>query len=217
MATHAWFPFVPMPPQAPPSEQEEDSPLENSGSMKDEMIHLYLNNSTMVLAILREACLLGAPRCHGIGMLVGAFGICKEQEQVREAILEERLMLTAFSLNYSELHAGEGVLGVQSVMQMQRWPNYALNSSVFQFQSVMQMQRWPYSGRQTATEEADEAATERAGDMDGDKGGGQGGDARGGIATRLRATESDLMRCGFRPDAIEPKKTTHTKITPKRY
>nr|ABG22026.1 hypothetical protein LOC_Os12g30444 [Oryza sativa Japonica Group] len=40
----------------------------------------------MALAILREACLLGAPRCHGIGMLVGAFGICKEQ--VREAILE---------------------------------------------------------------------------------------------------------------------------------
>uniref|UniRef100_I1R6F8 Uncharacterized protein n=1 Tax=Oryza glaberrima TaxID=4538 RepID=I1R6F8_ORYGL len=75
-----------MPPQAPPSEQEEDSPLENSGSMKDEMIHLYLNNSTMALAIPREACLLGAPRCHGIGMLVGAFGICKEQ--VREAILE---------------------------------------------------------------------------------------------------------------------------------
>jgi formin 2 len=56
--------------------------------MKDEMIHLYLNNSTMALAIPREACLLGAPRCHGIGMLVGVFGICKEQEQVREAILE---------------------------------------------------------------------------------------------------------------------------------
>jgi formin 2 len=56
--------------------------------MKDEMIHLYLNNSTMALAIPREACLLGAPRCHGIGMLVGAFSICKEQEQVREAILE---------------------------------------------------------------------------------------------------------------------------------
>ncbi|EEC68862.1 hypothetical protein OsI_37463 [Oryza sativa Indica Group] len=113
MATHAWFPFVPMPPQAPPSEQEEDSPLDNSGSMKDEMIHLYLNNSTMALAIPREACLLGAPRCHGIGMLVGAFSICKEQEQVREAILEERLMLTAFLLTYSEPHAGEGVLGVQ--------------------------------------------------------------------------------------------------------
>nr|BAD45658.1 hypothetical protein [Oryza sativa Japonica Group] len=113
MAMHAWLPFVPMLPQAPPSEQEEDSPLENSGSMKDEMIHLYLNNSTMALAIPREACLLGAPRCHGIGMLVGAFGICKEQEQVREAILEERLMLTAFLLTYSEPHAGKGVLGVQ--------------------------------------------------------------------------------------------------------
>ncbi|EEC80317.1 hypothetical protein OsI_22359 [Oryza sativa Indica Group] len=107
MAMHAWLPFVPMLPQAPPSEQEEDSPLENSGSMKDEMIHLYLNNSTMALAIPREACLLGAPRCHGIGMLVGAFGICKEQEQVREAILE------AFLLTYSEPHAGKGVLGVQ--------------------------------------------------------------------------------------------------------
>uniref|UniRef100_A0A0D3GH47 Uncharacterized protein n=1 Tax=Oryza barthii TaxID=65489 RepID=A0A0D3GH47_9ORYZ len=81
--------------------------------MKDEMIHLYLNNSTMALAIPREACLLGAPRCHGIGMLVGAFSICKEQEQVHEAILEERLMLTAFLLTYSEPHASEGVLGVQ--------------------------------------------------------------------------------------------------------
>ncbi|KAF0924189.1 hypothetical protein E2562_008486 [Oryza meyeriana var. granulata] len=102
MAAHAWNPFVPMPPQASPSEEEEDSPSEKSirksrplhsdklkpGSlhMKDEMIHLYLNNSTMAAAMPREVCLLGAPRCHGIGMLVGALGISKEQ--VREAILE---------------------------------------------------------------------------------------------------------------------------------
>nr|AAW56932.1 unknown protein [Oryza sativa Japonica Group] len=102
MAAHAWNPFVPMPPQAPPSEEEEEhSPSEKSmrksrplhsdklkpGSlhMKDEMIHLYLNNS-MAAAMPREVCLLGAPRCHGIGMLVGALGISKEQ--VREAILE---------------------------------------------------------------------------------------------------------------------------------
>uniref|UniRef100_A0A0E0KXG9 Formin-like protein n=1 Tax=Oryza punctata TaxID=4537 RepID=A0A0E0KXG9_ORYPU len=103
MAAHAWNPFVPMPPyQAPPSEpEEEESPSEKSmrksrplhsdklkpGSlhMKDEMIHLYLNNS-MAATMPREVCLLGAPRCHGIGMLVGALGVSKEQ--VREAILE---------------------------------------------------------------------------------------------------------------------------------
>ncbi|XP_006653941.2 formin-like protein 14 [Oryza brachyantha] len=101
MAAHAWNPFVPTPPQAPPSE-EEDSPSEKSmrksrplhsdklkpGSLhtKDEMIHLYLNNSTMAAAMPREVCLLGAPRCHGIGMLVGALGVSKEQ--VREALME---------------------------------------------------------------------------------------------------------------------------------
>ncbi|KAL5229680.1 hypothetical protein ABZP36_028456 [Zizania latifolia] len=99
MAAHAWNPFVPMPPQAAPSD-EEDSPSEKSmrksrplhsdklkpGSlhMKDEMIQLYLNNTAT--AVRREVCLLGARRCHGIGMLVGALGVSKEQ--VREAILE---------------------------------------------------------------------------------------------------------------------------------
>uniref|UniRef100_A0A0D9WBS2 Formin-like protein n=1 Tax=Leersia perrieri TaxID=77586 RepID=A0A0D9WBS2_9ORYZ len=105
MAAHAWNPFVPVPPQAAPISEDDgeaSSPSEKSmrktrplhsdklkpGSlhMKDEMINLYLNNSTMATAMPREVCLLGAPRCHGIGMLVGALGVSKEQ--VREAILE---------------------------------------------------------------------------------------------------------------------------------
>ncbi|EEE52768.1 hypothetical protein OsJ_35217 [Oryza sativa Japonica Group] len=212
MATHAWFPFVPMPPQAPPSEHEEDLPLDNSGSMKDEMIHLYLNNSTMALAIPREACLLGAPRCHGIGMLVGAFSICKEQEQVREAILE------AFLLTYSEPHAGEGVLGVQeddgggkdaegeetpTVPEVERaGATDGDGEGRENVRGRRERRRRRGWGRRTATEEADKAATERAGDTDGDGGGGQGGDAGGGIATRLRATESDLMRCDKESDLM---------------
>ena len=54
-------------------------------SMKDEVIQLYLNNSAAVAAP-REVCLLGALRCHGIGMIVGALGVSKEQ--LRDALLE---------------------------------------------------------------------------------------------------------------------------------
>ena len=54
-------------------------------SMKDEVIQLYLNNSAVVAAP-REVCLLGALRCHGIGMIVGALGVSKEQ--LRDALLE---------------------------------------------------------------------------------------------------------------------------------
>jgi hypothetical protein len=50
-------------------------------SMKDEVIQLYLNNSAAVAAP-REVCLLGALRCHGIGMIVGALGVSKEQLKV---------------------------------------------------------------------------------------------------------------------------------------
>lgn len=53
--------------------------------MKDEVIQLYLNNSAAVAAP-RQVCLLGAPRCHGIGMVVGALGVSKEQ--LRDALLE---------------------------------------------------------------------------------------------------------------------------------
>jgi formin 2 len=53
--------------------------------MKDEVIQLYLNNSAAVAAP-REVCLLGAPRCHGIGMVVGSLGVSKEQ--LRDALLE---------------------------------------------------------------------------------------------------------------------------------
>jgi hypothetical protein len=51
--------------------------------MKDEMIQLYLNNSA---AAVKEVCLLGATRCRGIGMVLGALGV--SQEQVRDALLE---------------------------------------------------------------------------------------------------------------------------------
>jgi formin 2 len=51
--------------------------------MKDEMIQLYLNNSA---AVAREVCLLGAPRCRGIGMVLGALAV--SEEQVRDALLE---------------------------------------------------------------------------------------------------------------------------------
>lgn len=89
-----------MPPQAASPSDEDDSdeksmrksrPLHSDklkpGSLhtKDEMIQLYLNNSAAV-ALPREVCLLGAPRCHGIGMVVGALGVSKEQ--VRDALLE---------------------------------------------------------------------------------------------------------------------------------
>nr|CAB3463557.1 unnamed protein product [Digitaria exilis] len=53
--------------------------------MKDEVIQLYLNNSAAVAAP-REVCLLGAARCHGIGMVVGALGVSREQ--LRDALLE---------------------------------------------------------------------------------------------------------------------------------
>ncbi|KAL6619612.1 hypothetical protein ACP70R_034751 [Stipagrostis hirtigluma subsp. patula] len=97
---YAWNPFVPMPPpQAPPSDDGDSDekhmrksrPLHSDklkpGSlhMKDEVIQLYLNNPAAVAAP-REVCLLGAPRCHGIGMVVGALSASKEQ--VRDALLE---------------------------------------------------------------------------------------------------------------------------------
>jgi len=53
--------------------------------MKDEVIQLYLNK-TAAVAAPREVCLLGAPRCHGLGMVVGALGVSKEQ--LRDALLE---------------------------------------------------------------------------------------------------------------------------------
>ncbi|KAF6991823.1 hypothetical protein CFC21_008872, partial [Triticum aestivum] len=103
----SWNPFVPVPPAqaAPPSDDDGDSsstiaaamhksrPLHsdklNPGSlhMKDEMIQLYLNNSAAAAAsAAREVCLLGAPRCHGIGTVLGALGF--SEEQVRDALLE---------------------------------------------------------------------------------------------------------------------------------
>ncbi|KAL6864934.1 hypothetical protein ACP4OV_016085 [Aristida adscensionis] len=99
-AAHAWNPFVPVPPQAAVPSDDGDSddksvrksrPLHSDklkpGSlhMKDEVIQLYLNNAAAVAAP-RDVCLLGAPRCHGIGMVVGALGVSKEQ--VRDALLE---------------------------------------------------------------------------------------------------------------------------------
>lgn len=51
--------------------------------MKDEMIKLYLNNSA---SAAREVCLLGAPRCHSIGMLLGSLGV--SEEQLCDALLE---------------------------------------------------------------------------------------------------------------------------------
>ncbi|XP_066361577.1 formin-like protein 14 [Miscanthus floridulus] len=102
VAAHAWNPFVPLPPRpAVASSDDGDSdqmmdlrksrPLHSdklkpsSLHMKDEVIQLYLNNSAVVAAP-REVCLLGALRCHGIGMIVGALGVSKEQ--LREALLE---------------------------------------------------------------------------------------------------------------------------------
>ncbi|XP_047046180.1 formin-like protein 14, partial [Lolium rigidum] len=98
---HSWNPFAPAPPppRAAPSssddggesyttEMRKSRPLHSDklkpGSlhMKDEMIQLYLNNS----AAAREVCLLGAPRCRGIGMVLAALGV--SQEQVRDALLE---------------------------------------------------------------------------------------------------------------------------------
>jgi hypothetical protein len=56
--------------------------------MKDEMIQLYLNNSA---AAAREVCLLGAPRCRGIGMVLGALGV--SEDQVRDALLEGNALI----------------------------------------------------------------------------------------------------------------------------
>ncbi|KAJ1261144.1 hypothetical protein BS78_09G005700 [Paspalum vaginatum] len=102
VAAYAWNPFVPAPPRpAVASSDDADSddkdlrksrPLHSDklkpGSlhMKDEVIQLYLNNSAAAAAMPREVCLLGAPRCHGIGMVVGALGVSKEQ--LRDALLE---------------------------------------------------------------------------------------------------------------------------------
>ncbi|XP_062181627.1 formin-like protein 14 [Phragmites australis] len=95
MAAHAWNPFVAVPPGAAASDEGDSDeknmrksrPLHSdklkpeSLHMKDEVIQLYLNNSAP-----KEVCLLGAPRCHGIGVVVGALGVSKEQ--VRDALLE---------------------------------------------------------------------------------------------------------------------------------
>ncbi|KAF8667078.1 hypothetical protein HU200_053257 [Digitaria exilis] len=101
VAAHAWNPFVPVPPRAAVASSDDgDSddkdvrksrPLHSdklnpsSLHMKDEVIQLYLNNSAAVAAP-REVCLLGAARCHGIGMVVGALGVSREQ--LRDALLE---------------------------------------------------------------------------------------------------------------------------------
>ncbi|XP_040254930.1 formin-like protein 14 [Aegilops tauschii subsp. strangulata] len=103
----AWNPFVPVPPTqaAPPSDDDGDYSSTNAAAMhksrplhsdklkpgslhmKDEMIQLYLNNSAAAAAsAAREVCLLGTPRCHGIGTVLGALGL--SEEQVRDALLE---------------------------------------------------------------------------------------------------------------------------------
>ncbi|WVZ95651.1 hypothetical protein U9M48_041385 [Paspalum notatum var. saurae] len=104
VAAYAWNPFVPAPPRPAAAASSDDAadsddkdlrksrPLHSGklkpGSlpMKDEVIQLYLNNSAAAAAMPREVCLLGAPRCHGIGMIVGALGVSKEQ--LRDALLE---------------------------------------------------------------------------------------------------------------------------------
>uniref|UniRef100_A0A0D3HUL4 Uncharacterized protein n=1 Tax=Oryza barthii TaxID=65489 RepID=A0A0D3HUL4_9ORYZ len=70
----------------------------------------------MALAIPREACLLGAPRCHGIGMLVGAFGICKEQ--VREAILEASRTLRSYQVYFSMRKQSTNNVGSKHMLGM---------------------------------------------------------------------------------------------------
>ncbi|KAK3141004.1 hypothetical protein QOZ80_5AG0408820 [Eleusine coracana subsp. coracana] len=50
--------------------------------IKDEVIQQYLNKSTAP----REVCLLRAPRCHAIGMLVGSLPV--SMDQLRGALLE---------------------------------------------------------------------------------------------------------------------------------
>ncbi|TVU32381.1 hypothetical protein EJB05_24110, partial [Eragrostis curvula] len=76
--------------------------------MRDEVIQQYLNNSA-ALAMPRQVCLLGAPRCHGVGMILGALGVSKDQ--VRDALLEGNAhglgvdalrMLTQIVLNNEE-------------------------------------------------------------------------------------------------------------------
>ncbi|TVU18429.1 hypothetical protein EJB05_34530, partial [Eragrostis curvula] len=122
-AAHAWNPFVPVPPRAAAADEGGDSddisirktrPLHSDklkpGSlhMKDEVIQQYLNNSAAV-AMPRQVCLLGAPRCHGVGMILGALGVSKDQ--VRDALLEGNAhglgvdtlrMLTQIVLNNEE-------------------------------------------------------------------------------------------------------------------
>ncbi|KAE8793671.1 formin-like protein 14 [Hordeum vulgare] len=103
--TQSWNPFMPVPPTqaAPHSDDDGDSSSTNAAAMfksrplhsdklkpgslhmKDEMIQLYLNNSAAAAAA-REVCVLGAPRCHGIGVVLGALGF--SEEQVRDALLE---------------------------------------------------------------------------------------------------------------------------------
>ncbi|CAM0950587.1 unnamed protein product [Alopecurus aequalis] len=100
----SWNPFAPAPPppRASPSDDDDGEsyttdmrksrPLHSDklkpGSlhMKDEMIQLYLNNSAAMATAPREVCLLGASRCHGIGMVLAALGV--SEERVRDALLE---------------------------------------------------------------------------------------------------------------------------------
>jgi hypothetical protein len=60
--------------------------------MKDEVIQQYLNNST---AVPRELCVLGAPTCHDLGLIVGALGVSKDQ--LSDALLEGMFALRFLS------------------------------------------------------------------------------------------------------------------------
>jgi hypothetical protein len=53
----------------------------------DDLTQQYLNNSPLQ----RQVCLLGAPRCHGVGLIVGALGVSRDQ--LRDALLEGILSL----------------------------------------------------------------------------------------------------------------------------
>ncbi|KAK3137786.1 hypothetical protein QOZ80_5BG0457230 [Eleusine coracana subsp. coracana] len=102
---HAWNPFLPF---HPPSSSFSSSDQHHGGEggdsddinipksrplhsdklnpaslhIKDEVIQQYLSKSTAP----REVCLLGAPRCHAIGMIVGSLSL--SMDQLRDALLE---------------------------------------------------------------------------------------------------------------------------------
>jgi hypothetical protein len=48
----------------------------------DDLTQQYLNNSPLQ----SQVCLLGAPRCHGVGLIVGALGV--SGDQLRDALLD---------------------------------------------------------------------------------------------------------------------------------